>query len=136
MYNGRRIIASLVIFVAILTLPFFYNRDKANKGPEINLNTPSIQQLAVKQCIEPTEYMRANHMQLLNQWRDAAVRYGKTEYINSQGKSFKISIQTCLNCHSDPALNTSDQFCVSCHKYAAVKPNCWSCHFEPKGTTK
>jgi hypothetical protein len=136
MYKGGKIIVSLVIVVALLSLPFFYNIRKANKGPVINLNTPAIQQLAVKQCIESTEFMRANHMQLLVKWRDEAVRKGKTEYINSQGKSFKISLQTCLNCHSDPALNTSDQFCVSCHNYTAVKPNCWSCHTWPTEAAK
>ncbi|MHB8076017.1 sulfate reduction electron transfer complex DsrMKJOP subunit DsrJ [Desulfosporosinus fructosivorans] len=131
MYKVGTIIASLVIFVAVLSLPFFYNMGKVNKGPVINLNTPAIQQLAVKQCIESTEYMSANHMKLLKKWRDEAVREGKTEYINSEGKSFRISLQTCLNCHHDPTSNTSDQFCVSCHDYAAVKPNCWSCHLQP-----
>lgn len=136
MYRGGKITATLVIVVALLILPFFYNMGKANKGPVIYLNTPAIQRLAVKQCIESTEYMRANHMKLLKQWRDEAVRMGKTEYINSQGKSFIISLQTCLHCHYDPALNFSDQFCVSCHNYAAVKPNCWSCHTWPKEVAK
>lgn len=109
---------------------------KFNKGPVINLNTPAIQRLTVKQCIESAEYMRANHMKLLKQWREEAVRMGKTEYINSQGKSFKISLQTCLHCHYDPALNITDQFCISCHDYTAVKPNCWSCHTWPKEAAK
>lgn len=150
MYKGGKIIASLIIFVAFLTFPFFYNMGKANAGPDVNLNTPAIQQLADKQCVEPLEYMRANHMQLLNQWRTEAVRNGQTVYINSQGKSFDISLQdTCLKCHtteaekaaqtggmSNPATNVSPQFCASCHTYSAVTPNCWSCHFEPKGATK
>jgi len=136
MYKGGKIIAALIIFVVILTLPFFYNRGKVNKGPEINMNTMAIKQLAGKQCVEPTEWMRANHMKLLNQWRDQAVRDGKSVYINSQGKSFKIGIDTCLNCHYNPALNPSEQFCVSCHDYASVKPTCWSCHPWPKGATK
>ena len=90
MYKGGKIIASLVVFVALLSLPFFYNIGKSNKGPVINLNTPAIQQLAVKQCVEPAKWMRANHMKLLNQWRDEAVRKGKTEYINSKGSHSKI----------------------------------------------
>ena len=65
MHKGGKIIASLVIFVALLSLPFFYNIGKSNKGPVINLNTPAIQQLAVKECVEPTAWMRANHMKLL-----------------------------------------------------------------------
>lgn len=143
MYKGGKIIASLIIFVAILAFPFFYNLGKANAGPDI----PVVQQSSTTQCVEPAEYMRANHMQLLNQWREAFVQNGKTEYVNSQGKSFEISLQSCLQCHStgtvpntggvsNPALNTSDQFCVSCHNYAAVKPTCWSCHSGPEGATK
>jgi len=155
MYKGGKIIASLIIFVALLAFPFFYNIGKANAGPE---NLPaSISQLASKQCVEPAEYMRANHMQLLNKWRESAVREGKTVYVNSQGKSFDISLQSCVDCHktvtvpnagglsnpasnagglSKPAINASDQFCVSCHNYAAVKPTCWSCHIGTKGATK
>lgn len=154
MYKGGRIIAALVIFVAFLAFPFFYNLGKANAGPDI----PVVQQTdATTQCVEPAEYMRANHMQLLNQWRNAAVRDGKTEYVNSQGKTFEISLQSCLECHStgtvpnaggvsnpasntgvsNPAVNTSsDQFCVTCHNYASVEPTCWSCHSGPEGATK
>ncbi|HBP65652.1 MAG TPA: menaquinol oxidoreductase [Desulfosporosinus sp.] len=151
MYKGGKIIASLIIFVAFLTLPFLVNMGKANAGPE-NLKA-SISQLqqAGKQCVEPADYMRANHMQLLVKWRNSDVREGNTVYINSQGKSFDISLQSCLECHattatkvttnpvgvSNPALDTSsDQFCVSCHNYASVKPTCWSCHSGPEGATK
>jgi nitrate reductase cytochrome c-type subunit len=149
MYKGGRIIASLVIFVAVLALPFFYNLGKANAGPVLNLPTNS-------QCVEPAAYMRANHMQLLNTWRDEYVRNGQTVYVNSQGKPFDINIDTCLKCHystntttstagvnnpattkategSNSAVNQSNQFCVSCHNYASVKPTCWSCHNEPGG---
>ncbi|AFM42768.1 putative sulfite reductase-associated electron transfer protein DsrJ [Desulfosporosinus acidiphilus SJ4] len=134
MFKNRRIIAAIIIFVGILTIPFLYNWGKSNKGPEINTGT--IHQLATKQCIEPAEWMRANHMKLLDQWRNEYVREGKTVYVNSQGKSFKIGIDTCLNCHYNPALSPSDQFCVKCHDYASVKPTCWSCHPWPNGSTK
>lgn len=150
MHKGGKIIVSLIIFLAVLSFPYFYNMGKANAGPDVNLNTPAIQQLTDKQCVESPEFMKANHMQLLNQWREASVRNGQSVYINSQGKSFEISLQdTCLNCHStevekaaktegmsNPALNASPQFCASCHDYSAVKPLCWSCHFEPKEAVK
>lgn len=136
MYKYRRIILALIVFVAVLSMPFFYNSGKANNGPEINLNTQAIKQLAVKQCIEPTAWMRANHMKLLNEWRDEYVREGKTVYVNSQGKSFKVGIDTCLKCHYNPALSPSEQFCVSCHDYASVQPTCWNCHPWPTGTVK
>ncbi|HBW35866.1 sulfate reduction electron transfer complex DsrMKJOP subunit DsrJ [Desulfosporosinus sp. BICA1-9] len=163
MYKGGKIIASLIIFIGLLTLPFFYNMGKANAGPDVPLDTPAIQQLADKdkECVESPEYMRANHMQLLNDWRTAAVRDGQTVYVNSKGTEYEISLQdTCLKCHatdtaaspvvlnnpvssntgmSNPTLNSSNsspQFCASCHDYSAVKPLCWSCHFEPKEAVK
>ncbi|AFM41238.1 putative sulfite reductase-associated electron transfer protein DsrJ [Desulfosporosinus acidiphilus SJ4] len=156
MYKGGRIIASLVIFVAVLAFPFFYNLGKAAAGPVINVPSNS-------QCVEPAAYMRANHMQLLNEWRDQYVREGKTVYVNSQGKSFDINIDTCTKCHyansstavnhpavsttgANPATNTtgasnsvvnpSDQFCVTCHNYASVEPTCWSCHNLPGGANQ
>ncbi|HWQ41986.1 MAG TPA: sulfate reduction electron transfer complex DsrMKJOP subunit DsrJ [Desulfosporosinus sp.] len=150
MYKGGKIIVSLIIFVAFLSFPFFYNMGKANAGPDVDLNTPAIQQLTDKQCVESPEFMRANHMQLLNQWREESVRNGQTVYINSQGKPFEISLQdTCLKCHSteaekaaqtggvsNPATNVAPAFCASCHNYSAVEVTCWSCHFEPKEATK
>lgn len=125
MYKGGRIIASLLIFVAFLTFPFFYNMGKANAGPEINL-----QQLEYMQSVEPAINMKAGHPQLFNQWRDEFVRNGKTVYVNSQGKEFDISIEKLA------ASDTSKQFCVSCHEYLAVKTTCWSCHSVPKGAVK
>lgn len=150
MYKGGKIIASLIIFVGLFTIPFFYNMGKVNAGPDVNLNTPAIQALAPadQQCVESPEFMRANHMQLLNQWREASVRNGQTEYVNSNGKYFEISLQdTCLKCHTteaekaaktegNPAANASPQFCASCHDYSAVKPLCWNCHFDPKEAVK
>lgn len=147
MYKGGKIIASLIIFVAFLTFPFFSNMGKANAGPENLQASLSQLQLAGKQCVEPADYMRANHMQLLIKWRNSAVRDGNTVYINSQGKPVDISLQSCLECHStgaesnpvgmsNPEVSTSDQFCVSCHNYASVKPTCWSCHSGPEGATK
>lgn len=162
--GGKKIILGLLVFVFIIIFPILYNQGKANAGPDINLDTPEIAKLADKECIEPTEYMRANHMQLLLQWRDAAVREGATVYVNSQGDSFEISLEdTCLKCHSDntaskgnsstnsqstnsisnPAnalaasvTSSPNQFCFSCHDYAAVEPNCWSCHSDPRGAQK
>ena len=96
--------------------------------PEPKLNTPVIQQLAEKKCVEPKDFMKAEHMQMLNDWRDSAIREGKRTYINSEGKPFYISLQnTCMNCHSN-----KKEFCDKCHTYAAVKPYCWTCHIEPK----
>lgn len=125
MYKGGKIIASLIIFVGLFTVPFFYNLGKANAGPEIDA-----QQLADFKNIEPSVNMIANHPQLFNQWRDELVRNGKTVYINSEGKAIDINIEKLEG--ADP----SSQFCVSCHNYTAVDPTCWDCHIGPEGATK
>lgn len=102
------ILLGLLIFVVIVASPILYNKGKAKAAPVINLNTPVIQQLSDKECVEPADYMRQNHMQLLLQWRDAKVRDGQTVYINSKGKAYDISLEgTCLKCHNDRPTSTS-----------------------------
>ncbi|MBA4371583.1 MAG: menaquinol oxidoreductase [Thermodesulfovibrio sp.] len=128
MYNSGKIIAGLVVFLAFFAFPFYYNLGKANARPEPKLNTPVIQQLAEKKCVESRDFMRSEHMQLLNDWRDSVVRDGNRIYVNAEGKKHTISLQnTCMNCHSN-----KKEFCDSCHNYMAVKPYCWSCHIQPK----
>lgn len=127
MFNSGRIIGGLVIFMLFITLPFLYNIGKKNKAPEPSLDTPAINQLQEKHCVEPRAFMRANHMKLLNNWRDAAVRDNSRVYVSSSGKRYNISLQnTCMFCHS----NKKD-FCDSCHTYMSVKPYCWDCHIAP-----
>ena len=124
MYNGSKIIAGLIIFVALATFPFLYNIGKVNAKPEPKIDTPVIEQLKEKECIEPKGFMKANHMQLLNKWRDMSVRDGERVYVNSRGEKYEISLQnTCLKCHSN-----KKEFCDECHNYMAVKTYCWSCH--------
>lgn len=127
MHNSGRIIGGLVVFMLFITLPFLYNIGKKNKAPEPSIDTPVINQLHEKQCIEPKAFMRANHMKLLNNWRDAAVRDNSRVYVSSSGKSYSISLQnTCMHCHSN-----KKEFCDSCHTYMSVKPYCWDCHIAP-----
>lgn len=128
MNDAGKIIPILIIFIAIAAFPFYYNMGKVSARPEPKLDTSAIQELTEKQCVESKEFMRANHMQLLNQWRDAVVREGKSVYVSSNGKKYNMSLQnTCMKCHS----NKKD-FCDSCHRYVSVKPYCWDCHIPPK----
>lgn len=132
LYNGGMIIIGLVIFLFLFTFPFFYNIGKANVKPEPKVDTPAIleweKEKGKKECVEPKAFMRAEHMKILNDWRDSAVRDGNRIYVNSDGKQFTISLQnTCMHCHSN-----KKKFCDECHTYVAVKPYCWSCHIEPK----
>jgi hypothetical protein len=127
MYDGGKIIAGLVIFVGVFTSPFWFGMGKAPVKPEPKIDTPVIQQMAEKKCVESKEFMRAEHMKMLNDWRDS-LRVAKRVYVGSDGKVHNISLQnTCMNCHSN-----KDKFCDECHKYLAVKPYCWDCHFIPE----
>ncbi len=133
MYNGGKIIIGLAIFLGIATLPFFSNIGTAVKRPEPSLDTPVIKEVQAQLgrkdvCVEPKAFMQANHMRLLNEWRDSALRQNKRLYISSDGRKFTISLQnTCMHCHSN-----KKEFCDRCHNYMAVKPYCWDCHIAPK----
>jgi len=128
-YDRGKVFTGIIILFAILTLPLFYNMatGKATKVAEPKIDTPYIQQLPEKDrvCIEPKKYMRENHMQLLDEWRDQVVRFGKKDY-KGYTKMYTMSLQnTCLKCHSN-----YDNFCDECHRYAQVEPYCWTCHVD------
>jgi hypothetical protein len=128
MYNADKIIPGLIIFVAVLTLPFWYNMGKAATPPQPKIDTPAIQQMREKQCIVPKTEMRSAHMQILNDWRTQVVRNGLRDYKAPDGKIYNMSLQNeCMKCHSNKV-----QFCDQCHNYMAVVPYCWTCHVEPK----
>jgi len=78
-------------------------------------------------CVAETDYMRANHMDLLNHQRDETVLDGVREN--------PFSLVGCVECHASADSNgdmqrvdAPGQFCQSCHTYAAVKIDCFGCH--------
>jgi len=81
-------------------------------------------------CVEPKDYMKVEHMQILDIWRDSVVRTGSRVFVSKSGKKFNVSLSTgedsCMGCHSNKA-----DFCDKCHDYASVRPYCWDCHIEP-----
>ncbi len=125
LYDAGKIIAGLVIFAAFFTVPFWYGGGKTSEMPKLELTAQARQ---AGQCVEPKERMRQDHMQLLDDWRDAAVRDGNRTYTSSTGKSYTVSLQnTCMDCHSN-----KDKFCDRCHGYMGVsKLYCWDCHLDP-----
>ena len=128
MYNAKYIIPGIILFVVIFTLPFWMNifTPKYNY-PE--LAKPTGPDGKVLECVEPAEWMRANHMELLISWRDAALRDEKRIYVSSTGKEWETSLQkTCMECHTDYS-----KFCDTCHVQNAVEPYCWDCHIKPQG---
>jgi len=129
-YNGKKILIGLIIFVALVASPFFLNmgKDKATAKPDIKIDTPEISKLEDKRCVEPREVMRATHMKILDTWRDSVVRNGDRGQILISGKKYDKSLENgCLKCHSN-----KEEFCDKCHVYLDVKPACWECHIAPK----
>jgi hypothetical protein len=117
------IMIGLAIFVLIVLFPFWYNHGKAAPAPEVVYTEKA---KAAKECVRDKAYMKSEHMQLLDVWRDTVVRDATRKYINSKGREFEMSLSnTCLDCHSNKA-----EFCDRCHNYASVKPYCWDCHID------
>ena len=126
MRDGGKIVIGLVIFLILITFPIWYNiaKGKATYVPEL------AKPVKGTECVRPTEFMIANHMDLLNQWRDSVVRLGERYYVDSHGQMVEMSLtHTCLDCHADKA-----EFCDKCHSYMGVEPYCWDCHVIPKET--
>lgn len=132
MHDGWKIIIGLLIFAGLITFPVLYSGGKVAPIPDPKIDTPEIQKLAEKKCIEPKSFMKTEHMKLLSDWRDSVVREGKTIYVATDGKNYTMSLQkTCMNCHS-----SKKKFCDQCHNYSAVVPYCWDCHIVPKEEEK
>jgi len=129
MYDGWKIIVGLIIFVGIATFPFLYDVGKASiPPPDPKIDTPEIQKMTVKKCVESKSFMKAEHMVMINDWRDAVVRDGNRLYTSTDGQQYAMSLQnTCMKCHSNKT-----KFCDECHNYVGVKPYCWDCHIAPK----
>lgn len=123
MYDSNKVLLGIIIFLVIFTSPIWYNMAIGNaEGP------PVLEYVTdAKNCVENTEWMTANHMNMLIEWRDIVVRDDLHVYIASDGKRYEMSLShTCMNCHPNKA-----NFCDRCHDYEVVDPNCWTCHVEP-----
>ena len=76
------------------------------------------------ECVKEPQWMRKNHMHLLTHQRDEVVHKGIRDE--------KISLKNCIECHAstkdDSVIARNDSFCVGCHRYEAVKLDCFECH--------
>jgi hypothetical protein len=98
-------------------------------APEVVLTAKAKE---AKVCVRDKAYMKANHMQLLDEWRDTVVRKAERIYVSPNGKEYNMSLSnTCLDCHSNYT-----EFCERCHQYASIEPYCWDCHINNPKETK
>jgi hypothetical protein len=121
-YDSKKVIPGILILIGLFTFPFMYNVGGAAPAPKPEL--PKDQ----KVCVQSLAFMKAGHMQLLNDWRNQAVREDNRVYVGLDGKEYNTSLQnTCMQCHTSKV-----KFCDQCHNYAGVTPYCWDCHIAPK----
>lgn len=78
-------------------------------------------------CVEPTDVMRARHMDFILHQRDETMHRGI--------RTSKHSLKECIECHVQTddrgkfvPINDPKQFCSSCHEYASVRMDCFQCH--------
>ena len=135
MHNGGKIIIGIIIFAAIFSAFFWINFTDSGVSQAPNLQY--IVDTSRVDCIMEKDYMKAYHMDLLDEWRDRVVRYDERYVTNEDGSYYLINGQkvemslslTCLKCHENKA-----EFCDQCHNYLDVSPYCWDCHVEPLGS--
>lgn len=126
--DAGRIYLGLGFFLVVMLTATLYNlgMGKAGKAPTLDKPTNS------KACVQPTPWMRENHMKLLDDWRNAAVRDGVRGHVTVEGKRYEKSLTNgCMKCHQHKA-----RFCDRCHHWAGITRvgvdlNCWACHIQP-----
>lgn len=126
MYDTGKIITGLAIFGGLVTFPLWYDALNGKTGyvPKPKIVTEE------KRCIEPKEYIRTQHPNMLKDWRESVVRRGSRTYVASDKKEYTMSLtRTCMKCHTTKL----EEFCLQCHNYMGVVNNCWDCHEYPKG---
>jgi hypothetical protein len=106
--------------LALMLLPFAGHAGEAQRTP-----LPVIEKAtAGSSCVADPATMRRTHMDLLKHQRNDTVRGGV--------RTGAASLKACINCHASQQTHSVTQgetnFCVSCHRYAAVQIDCFECH--------
>lgn len=133
-YDKPYVITGLVVFLIVITFPM-WSSILSSKPSFENPNEPA----AGETCIESKQHMRANHMQMLDAWRDEVVRKGERIYKATDGREWNKSLTlTCMNCHAkaeevDGKMKSTSAatYCIDCHDYVGVTTYCWDCHVDP-----
>jgi hypothetical protein len=92
--------------------------------PTVAISTPG-------KCVEDTQFMLRNHMEVLKHHRDRTVREGV--------RTTQHSLANCVACHASRetgrVTGSKDAFCESCHRFAAVSLDCFECHADKPAAT-
>jgi uncharacterized Fe-S radical SAM superfamily protein PflX len=115
--------AAFGVLGAVLALGWMAAVHAADPKPAGRVPMPTVTIEKGEKCVEPTEEMRRNHMEMILHQRDRTLHDGI--------RSVKHSLKNCIDCHANPKTNSvlgKDGFCESCHAYAAVSMDCFECH--------
>jgi hypothetical protein len=93
-------------------------------GASAGVTLPQLERGKGERCVEDTEVMRRNHMDMLKHQRDKTMRQGI--------RTTKHSLKGCVECHASSTTgsvaSSKDDFCAACHVFTGVKLDCWDCH--------
>jgi hypothetical protein len=120
---GRKAILGTVLLGLALAAGWAVSQGRS--APAGRVPKPVIAQAqGATKCVEPTDFMRRNHMKVLMFHRDRTMHEGI--------RTTQHSLKGCVECHASPATGAvagaKDDFCQSCHSYAAVSIDCFECH--------
>jgi hypothetical protein len=120
--------ASGVLLVIVATVSIASSEETVTPR---RVPVPVVQEGKGQQCVEPTDFMRKNHMLVLMHHRDKTVHEGI--------RTRQHSLKNCVECHASEKTNNSvigskDAFCQGCHSYAAVQLDCFECHASKPAT--
>ena len=114
---------ALVCITSLAGVVYAVEADSTSGGVPL----PAIPMAQGDRCVEDTDIMRRNHMDMLKHQRDETMLKGV--------RNKQYSLKECINCHAVygpdavPLTVASPQhFCRSCHDYAAVSIDCFQCH--------
>ena len=108
-------IAHALCLLALL-LPMLASASERVPKPAIEIAKPG-------KCVEDTATMRREHPDMLTHQRDLTVHEGI--------RTRKHSLKECVDCHASAKTGSvlgQKGFCQSCHDYASVRIDCFSCH--------
>ncbi len=116
------VVGGLAALLAVGGLAATYAAD-GKKPARVPVPAISVNKDKAEKCVEPTDVMRRDHMKFIQHQRDETMHKGI--------RTSKHSLKNCVECHADPKTGSvlgKDGFCATCHQYAAVTIDCFSCH--------
>lgn len=103
--------------VALFASVAWAGQGSSTPKPDIVIANPG-------KCIADEDTMRRTHMDMLKHQRKLTMREGV--------RGAKASLNACIDCHASKSngsvLGSDQNFCQTCHAYAAVSIDCFECH--------